>query len=333
MKSWPYLRKLLFALDEETAHAAALGCLRVAPQFMFVKPKTNPVTLMGIDFPHQVGLAAGFDKNGTYIDALAKLGFAFIEIGTLTPKPQSGNDKPRLFRILQCDAIINSMGFNNIGIDAALENVKNARWRGIIGINIGKNRTTSLDDALSDYCYCLERAVPYASYITVNLSSPNTADLRKLQGQEYFADLMQGLFICRLQAMDKYKKQVPLLIKVSPDENEETLKNLVEIGIKYQIDGIIATNTTSSRAGVTHYPHGTRAGGLSGQPLFERATTTLELLRHLCGNDMVLIGVGGIDSAKTAAAKFAAGANLVQLYTGLIYQGPQLVSTVTGVKA
>lgn len=319
------VRPLLFKLDAEQAHGLALTALEYIPGFCFKIPKGNSVQALGLNFPHQVGLAAGLDKNGEYLDALAKLGFSFIELGTVTPKPQVGNPKPRLFRLPEMNAIINRMGFNNQGVDALVAHVKKAEYKGILGINIGKNKDTALDRAAEDYLHCLQKVYELASYITINISSPNTPDLRQLQQGEYFASLLSQLREEQLKLADKHQRHVPLVVKVSPDESDETLKQMTEVMLKYGVEGIIATNTTCSRELVKNLPHAEEQGGLSGRPVTELANHCLSLLKQYVGDALTLIGVGGIDSCKSAHTKIEAGASLVQVYTGLIYQGPGLV--------
>lgn len=323
------IRPLLFRLDAETAHAQTLSALHWLPSFCFKKPAGLPVQAMGLSFPHPIGLAAGLDKNAEHLDALAKLGFAFIEVGTVTPRPQSGNPRPRLFRIPEAQALINRMGFNNQGVDALVNHIKRAHYRGILGVNIGKNKDTPLNRAAEDYSHCLEKIYPYASYITVNISSPNTPDLRQLQQGNYFEQLISSLTQCRLKLSERFHAHVPLLVKLSPDENDETLKAMAEVVLRYGVEGIIATNTSCARDSVAHLPHGREEGGLSGRPLKERSTRCLQTLKKVVGDQVALIGVGGIDSAEAAQQKLDAGASLLQLYTGLVYQGPGLVSQLT----
>lgn len=319
------LRPLLFSLEPEKAHALSLKALHHIPQFFFPHAKGKPVNALGLEFPHCVGLAAGLDKNGEHIDALAKLGFSFIELGTVTPRPQIGNPNPRLFRLPQVHALINRMGFNNQGVDALVAHVKKAHYQGILGINIGKNKETPLEQAASDYIYCLDKVYPYASYVTINISSPNTPDLRQLQQTKYFANLLGQIRAQQIKLSDTCQRHVPLLVKVSPDEDLETIKQMAEIILSSGVEGIIATNTTCSRQGVEHSPYANETGGLSGTPLWEPSTQCLRLLKQYVGNAITLIGVGGIDSCETAQAKLNAGASLVQVYSGLIYRGPKLV--------
>jgi dihydroorotate dehydrogenase len=322
------LRSLLFCVTPEISHYLALNALRVTPPFCFTKPNKNPIQAMGMDFPHPVGLAAGLDKNGEYLDALAKLGFSFIEVGTVTPRPQEGSSKPRLFRLTKAQAIINRMGFNNHGVDALIANINKSNYRGILGINIGKNKDTPLEKAVEDYIYCLRKVYGHASYVTINISSPNTPNLRDLQSEDYFKKLMNELREEQLELADKQQSYVPLVVKISPDESDEALKRMADTMVLLGIDGIIATNTTCSREGVKDLPYADEQGGLSGRPLALKATRCLRLLREVVGEDVTLIGVGGIDSPEEAQDKLSAGASLLQLYTGLIYKGPGLVADI-----
>ncbi|ASQ46737.1 quinone-dependent dihydroorotate dehydrogenase [Legionella clemsonensis] len=319
------IRPFLFQMDAEKAHHLTLALLKWLPRFCFKQGKAHPVNALGITFPHAIGLAAGLDKNGDYIDALSKLGFSFLEIGTVTPRPQSGNPKPRLFRLPQAQALINRMGFNNQGVDALVANVKKAQYKGILGINIGKNKDTSLTNAGEDYVHCLRKIYPYASYVTINISSPNTPDLRLLQQDNFLSQLLGQLVEEQQRLADEYQRLVPLVVKLSPDESDETLKRMADILLQKKIAGIIATNTTCRRERVDHLPHGNEQGGLSGVPLAERSTSCLKLLKEIVGNEVTLIGVGGINKPEVAKHKLQAGASLLQVYTGLIYQGPQLI--------
>jgi dihydroorotate dehydrogenase len=322
------IRPFLFHLEAEKAHHLALKSLHVAPACWFSKPKGRAVSALGLEFPHPLGLAAGLDKNGEHLDALAKLGFSFIEVGTVTPKPQDGNPKPRLFRLPAAEAIINRMGFNNKGVDALISNIQKANYQGILGINIGKNKDTSLDMAVDDYLFCMRRVYPHASYITINISSPNTPDLRQLQHVDYFLKLMKRLREEQLILADLHQHHVPLVVKLSPDEKDDTLKQIAEVLVTLGIEGIIATNTTCEREAVSSLQHGGESGGLSGPPLALRATQCLRVLKGVVGGDLTLIGVGGINNADSAKEKLLAGASLLQIYTGLIFQGPGLVSDV-----
>jgi len=325
------IRPFLFQLDEERAHDLTLKALHWLPFHAKNQLTTQPIRALGLTFPHPIGLAAGLDKNGRHIDALAKLGFSFIELGTVTPKPQLGNPKPRLFRIPQANAIINRMGFNNLGVDALIKNVERSSYQGILGINIGKNKDTPLHQAVSDYLYCLKKVYSKASYITINISSPNTPDLRQLQQGEFFINLLTQLTEEQQRLADIHGYLVPLLVKLSPDETDEALKQMAEAAAKKGIAGIIATNTTCAHDAVAKFPNGQETGGLSGPPLAKRSTHCLQIIKQTIGDAVTLIGVGGIDNVQEAKDKLAAGAALLQVYTGLIYQGPALIKKlVTG---
>lgn len=319
------IRPLLFRLPPERAHAWALRLLRAVPGLCFPAPQKNPVHAMGLEFPHPVGLAAGFDTGGEYLDALNKLGFSFIEIGSVTPRAQTGNPSPRLFRLPKARALINRMGFSNPGVAALVNAIRHSHYSGILGINIGKNKDTPLHAAIDDYRYCFEAVYPYASYVTLNVSSPNTPDLRQLQQGAFFLDLIVEMTQAQQRLSDKHGRWVPLVVKISPDESEDTLRSIASVILKYDIAGLIATNTTCSRQAVKSLVHGMETGGLSGQPLFSQSLHVLRLLKQEVGDKVTLIGLGGIDSPETMRAKQAAGATLVQLYTGLIYEGPGLV--------
>ncbi|UOB51347.1 quinone-dependent dihydroorotate dehydrogenase [Acinetobacter junii] len=320
-------RPLLFTLAPERAHELTLSMLDKAYKlgFMHQKVANKPVTCMGIEFPNPVGLAAGLDKNGAHIDALAALGFGFIEIGTITPRPQAGNPQPRLFRIPEAKAIINRMGFNNDGVDKLVENVKASKFKGILGINIGKNADTPVEDAVSDYLICLEKVYNYASYITVNISSPNTKNLRSLQSGDALTELLQTLKDRQLELAEQYNHYVPLVLKVAPDLTIEDINFISTQLLKFKIDGLIVTNTTLGREGVENLPNGNEAGGLSGAPVFEKSTECLRQFSKSLDGRMPLIGVGGIVSGDQAVIKQQAGASLIQVYSGLIYTGPTLV--------
>ncbi|MDR7016232.1 quinone-dependent dihydroorotate dehydrogenase [Acinetobacter sp. 3657] len=320
-------RPLLFTLAPERAHELTLSMLGKAQKFglMHQKVPAKPVTCMGIEFPNPVGLAAGLDKNGAHIDALAALGFGFIEIGTITPRPQEGNPQPRLFRIPQAKAIINRMGFNNDGVDQLIENVKAANFKGVLGINIGKNADTPVEDAVSDYLICLEKVYNYASYITVNISSPNTKNLRSLQSGDALTELLKTLKDRQLELSQQYNHYVPLVLKVAPDLTPEDIDFIAAQLLKFKIDGLIVTNTTLGREGVENLPYGDESGGLSGAPVFEKSTECLRQFSTVLKGQIPLIGVGGILSGDQAVAKQQAGASLIQIYSGLIYTGPVLV--------
>ncbi len=330
------IRKVFFALDAETAHGlgmtgvslangAGLSCLLSKP----VKP--CPVEVMGLKFPNPVGLAAGLDKNGDHIDALAGLGFGFIEIGTITPRPQDGNPRPRLFRIPEAQGIINRMGFNNHGVDKLLENVRAAKFPkmgGILGINIGKNATTPIEKAADDYLICLDKVYNAASYVTVNISSPNTKNLRELQKDEALDDLLAQLKARQEALADKHGKYVPMTLKIAPDLDDTQITAIADALRRHRMDGVIATNTTLSREGVEGLPNAAETGGLSGAPVFRKSTDVLKKLSVALAGELPIIGVGGIMGGEDAAEKIKAGASLVQFYSGFIYRGPELVGEV-----
>jgi dihydroorotate dehydrogenase len=326
-------RPLLFALDAEAAHNLTLPSLTRAAALgvtgLVAKPKSDPRTVMGITFPNPVGLAAGLDKDGAYIDGLAALGFGFIEIGTVTPRAQPGNPKPRMFRLPQARAIINRMGFNNHGVDAFVANVQASRFyqekQGALGLNIGKNADTPIENAVDDYLHCLEKVYPYAAYVTVNISSPNTKNLRQLQGASELDNLLSRIKQAQLQLADQHKRYVPVALKIAPDIDGEQIKTIADALVRHKMDAVIATNTTISRDAVKGMMHAEEAGGLSGRPVFEASTAVVRALKSELGDALPIIGVGGILSGADAKAKMTAGASLVQLYTGLIYQGPALV--------
>lgn len=320
-----FIRPLLFMLPPEVAHAVVLKSLKCLPKVCFSEIPSQSIQAMGLTFPHRVGLAAGLDKNGCYVDALRKLSFAFIEVGTVTPLPQMGNPKPRLFRLPAAEALINRMGFNNEGVAALLQALQAQCSQGIVGVNIGKNKQTPLNQAINDYRICFEQVYQVADYVTVNLSSPNTPDLRLLQQADYFTDLLTMLTEVQQRLAAQHGRWVPLVVKCSPDESDETLKRLANIACQFGLQGLIATNTTLDRSAVAHLSGAHEAGGLSGRPLFERSTSVLRLLKQEVGEALTLIAAGGIDDAASAAEKIKAGATLLQLYTGLIYKGPGLV--------
>ncbi|MBI4755282.1 MAG: quinone-dependent dihydroorotate dehydrogenase [Betaproteobacteria bacterium] len=322
-------RPVLFGLDAETAHDLTLGALRLAQHLPLPlacpPPPADAVTVMGLRFPNRIGLAAGLDKNAECIDGLAALGFGFIEVGTVTPRPQPGNPKPRLFRLPAARAIINRMGFNNGGVEAMLANVRAARYRGVLGINIGKNFDTPMEHAAEDYVACLKKVYPHAGYVAINISSPNTRNLRSLQGGSELDALLTALADARARLADTHGRRVPLAVKIAPDLDDDQIASIAAALQRHGIDAVIATNTTVARTGVETQPHGSEQGGLSGAPLFERSTEVVrQLARHLDGA-LPIIGVGGILSGEQARAKIEAGASLVQLYTGIIYRGPGLV--------
>ncbi|MYM38498.1 quinone-dependent dihydroorotate dehydrogenase [Duganella qianjiadongensis] len=326
-------RPLLFSMDPEAAHNFTLPALKRAHALgltsLISKPKADPRTVMGLTFNNPVGLAAGLDKDGAYIDGLAALGFGSIEVGTVTPRPQPGNPKPRIFRLPAAHAVINRMGFNNGGVDAFVANVQSSRFYqdklGILGLNIGKNADTPIERAADDYLHCLEKVYPYASYVTVNISSPNTKNLRQLQGGSELDGLLGQLKQAQARLADQHKRYVPLALKIAPDMDGEQVKNIADALIRHRIDGVIATNTTLNRDAVTGMLHGAETGGLSGAPVFEFSNTVIRLLKAELGDALPIIGVGGIMRGADARAKIACGAQLVQLYSGLIYAGPALV--------
>ncbi len=323
------LRDLLFLLPTETSHHLALDSLKLAGKTgLLGKPVALPgkaVTVMGIEFPNPIGLAAGLDKNGDYMDALGALGFGFVEIGTVTPRPQPGNPKPRLFRLPEAQAIINRMGFNNHGIDYLLEQVSKARYQGILGINIGKNFDTAVENAADDYLIGLRKAYPHAHYVTINISSPNTPGLRSLQYGDELKRLLVTLREEQAKLAQEHGRYVPVAIKVAPDLNEAEIRDMAEVFSSVEIDGLIATNTTLDKAAVQGLPHGEEQGGLSGKPLTQHSTEVIRQFRADMASQIPIIGVGGILSGADAQAKLAAGASLVQVYSGFIYRGPALV--------
>ena len=326
---YPLIRSVLFRFAPETSHHVALRSLAIANATgvlgLLHKTPQHPVKVMGIDFPNPVGLAAGLDKNGDYIDALAALGFGFIEIGTITPRPQAGNPQPRLFRIPEAQAIINRMGFNNLGVDHLVEQVKKAKFKGVLVINIGKNFDTPVENAADDYVHCLEKVYDYASYVAVNISSPNTQGLRSLQTGSAFADLLQQLKQSQARLAAQYGHYVPLAVKIAPDLQDEDIEYIAEQLVLHRIDAVIATNTTITRTGIEGLSLAAETGGLSGRPLKALATYTLSRLCQALDGRIPVIGVGGITDGMSAADKLSAGASLVQVYTGFIYQGPDLI--------
>jgi dihydroorotate dehydrogenase len=327
---YPLLRPLLFRLDAERAHDLALAGIDAAfrcrgNRLLAHAPPPLPVEIFGLQLANPVGLAAGLDKNGAHVDALAALGFGFIEVGTTTPRPQPGNPRPRMFRLPSHEAVINRLGFNNAGVDALVRNVERAAWRGVLGINIGRNKDTPNERATDDYLHCLERVHARASYVTVNISSPNTSGLRDLQEEETLRRFIGTLREAqeRLAARDGQRK--PMLLKIAPDLDEAALDAMAAVLLDAGIDGVVATNTTIDRSAVAGDRHAGEAGGLSGKPLLARSTAVLAGLARRFGGKVPLVGVGGILEGKDAAAKVAAGASLVQFYTGLVYRGPALV--------
>ena len=320
-------RPLLFALDPETAHNLTLHGLHYAGKLL---PAAEPepasaVEVMGLRFPNRIGLAAGLDKNGEAIDGLARLGFGFLEIGTITPRPQPGNPRPRMFRLPEVQGIINRMGFNNHGVDALIAHVREAKYRGILGINIGKNFDTPIENAADDYLACLDKVYALASYVTVNISSPNTKNLRQLQGESELDDLLGRLKAAQTRLAEQHGRYVPLTLKIAPDLDDAQVSNIADALRRHRIDAVIATNTTIARDRVQGIAHGNEQGGLSGAPVFEASTAVVRKLAAALAGELPIIAAGGVLEGAQARAKLEAGAALVQLYSGLIYRGPALV--------
>ena len=336
MNFYPIVRKLIFLLKPETAHAVSLRLMDVANKLgllkLFIgKPIKAPVTVMGIEFLNPVGLAAGLDKNGEHIDALAACGFGFVEIGTVTPRAQPGNPKPRLFRLEADEAIINRMGFNNHGVEYLIENVKRSQRQCVLGINIGKNRDTSLENAVDDYLSALTQVYPHADYVTINISSPNTPGLRDLQHGEELEKLLSSLKQEQARLNNVHEKYVPLAVKIAPDLDREAVKELAQTFLRLNIDAVIATNTTNSREGLSDKKQSQEQGGLSGRPLTQMSDLVLEWLVAELDGQIPVIAAGGVFSAADASRKIELGAALVQVYTGFIYQGPTLVRDCAGI--
>ena len=331
---YPLARPFLFGLDPEHAHDLTLGALarlqNTPMQCLWQQPRVNdPVTVAGLKFPNRIGLAAGLDKNGRCIDGLGAMGFGFIEVGTVTPKAQPGNPKPRMFRLPEANALINRLGFNNDGLAAFLANVQKARFRssgGILGLNIGKNADTPIERAVDDYLLCLNGVYPHADYVTVNISSPNTKNLRDLQSDAALDALLAAVQERKLRLATRHGRSVPIFVKIAPDLDASQVDAVAAILKRHGIDGVIATNTTIARDAVKHLQHGAELGGLSGGPVFEASNRVIAQLRATLGSACPIIGVGGVLSGADAHAKRAAGADLVQIYTGFIYRGPELVS-------
>lgn len=327
------IRRAIFSLEPETAHDLAIQALHWAGQKPFYPlfkvllnaPNGQPKTVMGIEFKNPIGLAAGADKNGEAIDGFGAMGFGFIEVGTVTPLAQEGNAKPRQFRLPEVEGIINRNGFNNYGIDHLIENVKRCRYDGVLGINIGKNKLTPLEHGKDDYLICLNKAYNYAGYITVNISSPNTPDLRQLQYGDYFDDLLQSIKATQLQLAEQYQKYVPIAVKIAPDLSEQELVQIADTLLRHQLDGVISTNTSISRDNVTGLANAEQVGGLSGKPLQHKSTAIIRRLHQELNGRIPIIGSGGIDGVTNAQEKIQAGAELLQIYSGLIYHGPALI--------
>ena len=333
MNIYPLLRPLLFSLDPELAHEVTLKLLKLSDSsglsaLFYPTLPEKPVEVMGLHFKNPVGLAAGLDKNGDYINALDALGFGFIEIGTVTPRPQPGNPKPRLFRLPEHEAIINRMGFNNTGIDHLLAQAQHSGYSGILGINIGKNFDTPIEEATEDYLMGLRKAYTSASYITINISSPNTKNLRQLQQGDEIRRLVANLKNEQLSLEQEYGFYVPLAIKIAPDLTDEEISHIASLLLDFEIDGVIATNTTISREAIAEHPLAQEAGGLSGAPVKTASTRVVKGLAAELQDKVAIIAAGGILSAEDAQEKLNAGASLVQVYSGLIYKGPQLIADI-----
>lgn len=323
-------RKLLFKLSPETSHELSIDLIgaggRLGLNALLSKaPASLPVTVMGLHFPNPVGLAAGLDKNGDAIDGFSQLGFGFVEIGTVTPRPQPGNPKPRLFRLPEAEAVINRMGFNNLGVDHLLQRVGAARFKGVLGINIGKNFDTPVERAVDDYLACLDKVYAHASYVTVNVSSPNTPGLRSLQFGDPLKELLEALRQRQEDLAQVHGRRVPLAIKIAPDMSDEEIALVAAALVEAGMDAVIATNTTLGREGVEGLSHGDEAGGLSGAPVRDKSTHTVRVLAGELGGRLPIIAVGGITEGRHAAEKIVAGASLVQIYSGFIYKGPALI--------
>lgn len=331
MNIYPLIKPVLFQLEAERAHDVTLASLKLASQYGLLRGfaptlAEQATQVMGIMFPNRVGLAAGLDKNGAVIDGMAALGFGFLEIGTITPRAQPGNPKPRLFRLPQVAGIINRFGFNNVGVDQLIENVKAAQFKGVLGINIGKNFDTPNERAADDYLHCLRKVYAYASYVTVNISSPNTKNLRALQEKEALSQLLASLKAEQTALAQQQGKYVPIALKIAPDLSNAQVHEIAELLMQHQFDGVIATNTTLSREAVQGLAHANEAGGLSGAPVKAGSTQVIRTLAARLQGSVPIIGVGGILSGADAQEKIAAGASLVQVYSGLIYKGPALVT-------
>jgi len=324
------VRKALFAVDPETAHELTLDALRLGHfagvTRLLCREKDQPVRVMGLDFPNPVGVAPGLDKNADCFEALGDLGFGFVEVGTVTPRPQPGNPKPRVFRLTEARGMINRLGFNNKGVDHLVRRVRHHRYKGVLGINIGKNFDTPIEHAADDYLLCLEKVYPYADYVTVNISSPNTQNLRDLQGEDELDRLLGALARRREELADEYDRRVPMALKVAPDLDDGAIPAIADVVARHEMDAVIATNTTIDRDTVEGMKHAEETGGLSGAPLKEKADRTLGELRRALPEDIAMIGVGGITNGEDAVDKLKLGADLVQFYTGLVYRGPELLA-------
>ena len=324
-----FIRSFLFLLNPEIAHHISMKGLKLACFFGLIRGKritSKPIMIMGLKFPNRVGLAAGLDKNAEYITPLAKLGFGFIEVGTVTPRSQPGNSKPRSFRLIEEEGIINRFGFNNVGIDQFIENIKKTKFNGVLGINIGKNFDTPIDKAVEDYLACFRKAYRYAGYIAINISSPNTKNLRHLQSDKYLEILLKTLKNEQKILRKKFKKLVPFVVKVSPDNSSKQLNSIAKLLLKYKVNGVIATNTTIDRKGVLNSKYSMEEGGLSGAPLNKKSTNVIKHLNKRLNGRIPIIGVGGIITADDGVEKIKNGASLIQIYTGLIFRGHGLVN-------
>ena len=319
----------MFFLNPELAHHVSMKGLKLACLLGLIRGKkitSKPIMIMGLTFPNRVGLAAGLDKNAEYITPLSKLGFGFIEVGTVTPRSQPGNSKPRSFRLIEEEGIINRFGFNNVGIDQFIKNIKKAKFNGVLGINIGKNFDTPIDRAVEDYLICFRKAYPYAGYIAINISSPNTKNLRHLQSDKYLEILLKVLKNEQKILHKKFKKLVPFVVKVSPDNSSNQLDSIAKLLLKYKVDGVIATNTTIDRKGLSNSKYSSEEGGLSGAPLNKKSTNVINHLNKCLNGKIPIIGVGGIITADDGIEKIKNGASLIQIYTGLIFKGHGLVN-------
>ena len=324
-----FIRSFLFLLNPELAHHISMKGLKLGCFFGLIRRiniTSKPIMIMGLKFPNRVGLAAGLDKNAEYITPLSKLGFGFIEVGTVTPRSQPGNSKPRSFRLIKDEGIINRFGFNNVGIDQFIKNIKKAKFNGILGINIGKNFDTPIDRAVEDYLICFRKAYPYAGYIAINISSPNTKNLRHLQSDKYLETLLKVLKNEQKKLHKKFKKLVPFVVKVSPDNSSNQLDSIAKLLLKYKVDGVIATNTTIDRKGLSNSKYSKEEGGLSGAPLNKKSTNVINHLNKCLDGKIPIIGVGGIITADDGIEKIKNGASLIQIYTGLIFKGHGLVN-------
>lgn len=332
MNLYPIAKPFLFQLDAERVHDLTLKGLKISEKLGLVNtgstPACQPRDVMGLRFPNPIGLAAGLDKNGAVIDGMAALGFGFVEVGTVTPRPQPGNPKPRLFRLPAAAGIINRFGFNNLGVDHLVENVKAAKYQGILGINIGKNFDTPNEQAVNDYLICMDKVYAHASYITVNISSPNTKNLRDLQEKDALSGLLATLKQSQEKLAQQHSKYVPIALKIAPDLIEAQVIEIADLLLQHEIDGVIATNTTLARDLVKNLPHGEEKGGLSGAPVRNQSTIVIQQLSKRLQGAVPIIGVGGIASGADAVEKIAAGASLVQVYSGLIYKGPTLINDI-----